>query len=141
MCMMFIAANCSYATFTNSSKHFEPPKKGITICKMNTIGNIVNFPKILFRISNALVRQKVFVKKHIDPILVNYLTSDLTASDISKIKKYYGLAVPAILGNGFSILRGTPLTQSENYALTYLGSLSGIYDDLFDKLNTKKTTF
>lgn len=103
---------------------------------MKTASNIINFPKLLFKIVRALVRQKAFMDKHLNPLLENYADSDLTASDIIKIKKYYGLAIPAILGEAFCILRGKALTRNERISLTYLGALTGLYDDFFDKLYT-----
>ena len=60
----------------------------------------------------------------------------LTASDIKKIESYYGNAVASILGEGFCVLSGKSMTKEERTALTYLGALTGIFDDFFDKLNT-----
>lgn len=105
---------------------------------MNTINNIFNFPRIFIKILYSLGRQKVFIKCHIDPILDSYSSSGLSHSDITKIRKYYGNAVPSILGEGFCILRGSPLSQRERFAMTYLGSLTGLYDDFFDKLDTQE---
>ncbi len=57
----------------------------------------------------------------------------IDAEDIKKIEKYYGLAVPAILGEAFAGLRGVPMTERERTAATYLGASTGLFDDFFDR--------
>ncbi|MCF8231722.1 MAG: hypothetical protein K9J27_05975 [Bacteroidales bacterium] len=64
------------------------------------------------------------------------MDSSLDDKDFRKITKYYGLAVPAILGEGFCLLHGRRLTEKERTALTYLGGLTGLFDDFFDKKQT-----
>lgn len=106
---------------------------------MNRLYNLSSFPRILLCTVNSLRIQSKFIKKSLEPIMEefqNSLNSELTDTDKKKIRKYYGKAVPAILGQGFCILRGKDLTQNERIALTFLGALTGIYDDFFDKLNT-----
>jgi len=62
-------------------------------------------------------------------------TNDNTLSDkdYNKITGYYGLAVPAVLGESFCILQGEKLSEKERIALTYLGGLTGLFDDFFDE--------
>lgn len=57
----------------------------------------------------------------------------LNDSDFKKITNYYGFAVPAIMGEGFCLLRGKSMSERERSALTYLGALTGLFDDFFDK--------
>jgi len=61
--------------------------------------------------------------------------STLTEKDFRKIRGYYGFAVPALLGEGFCMLRGRPMSEKERYAITYLGALTGLFDDFFDEKN------
>lgn len=103
---------------------------------MNYLRNIFALPGVLIHILRALNRQKSYVKAYIDPILEPYAATDLSKEDTNKIRWYYGNAVPAILGEGFSLLRGQPLNEFERLAMTYLGSITGLYDDFFDKFHT-----
>ena len=57
----------------------------------------------------------------------------LDETDIRKITHYYGLAVPAVLGEAFCILRGNPMTTTERWAATSQGAMTGLFDDFFDK--------
>ncbi len=61
--------------------------------------------------------------------------SSITEQDIKKITNYYALGVPAVLGTMFSKLRGKRLSFRERLALTYLGAITGLFDDLFDRWN------
>ncbi len=62
----------------------------------------------------------------------------LTDKDVKKIMSYYGLAVTAFLGEGFCLLRGKQMTATERHQLTYLGALTGLFDDFFDEKNMTK---
>ncbi len=96
------------------------------------------FPLIGSFIRNAS-EQKAFMRKSIAVELEKIKlepNNDLDEEDFKKINGYYGFAVPAILGQGFSILRGRSLSEDERAALTYLGALTGLFDDFFDKNNT-----
>lgn len=59
----------------------------------------------------------------------------LNERDYKKITDYYGLAVPAFLGNVFAGLREDELEENERRTLTYLGGITGLFDDFFDKTN------
>ncbi|HMI79963.1 MAG TPA: hypothetical protein VK484_14285 [Ferruginibacter sp.] len=81
-------------------------------------------------------KQKRFIKKHIGPQLEKAKkTADgsLDENDHKKITGYYGLAVPAILGEAFCALRGEPMTAKERMASTCQGTMTGLGDDFFDK--------
>lgn len=77
-------------------------------------------------------RQKNFIKKNISPLLADN-DGSLDKNDLDKISKYYGLAVPAVLGESFCALRGEPMTAKERLASTCQGAMTGLGDDFFDK--------
>jgi len=77
-------------------------------------------------------RQKNFIKKNISPLLADN-DGSLDKNDLEKISKYYGLAVPAVLGEAFCTLRGEPMTAKERLASTCQGAMTGLGDDFFDK--------
>lgn len=53
--------------------------------------------------------------------------------DFKKITDYYGLAVPAILGEAFCILRNRKMSSYERFCSSASGALSGLLDDFFDR--------
>ncbi len=121
----------------------KPPQNHILnvgqTLQMNRLYNLLSFPRIFLYTVNALRTQRIFIKNNLEPLIKEFQkdqNSELTNSDVKKIRRYYGYAVPAILGEGFCILRSETLTQNERIALTYLGALTGLYDDFFDKLDT-----
>lgn len=59
----------------------------------------------------------------------------ISEEDVRKIEKYYGLAVPAILGEAYTALREQPLTYAERKTATYLGATTGLFDDFFERTN------
>jgi hypothetical protein len=81
-------------------------------------------------------RQKRFLRKNIIPKLTDAkrnADSSLDDADIKKITGYYGLAVPAVLGEAFCVLRGKAMTQKERLASTCQGAMTGLGDDFFDR--------
>lgn len=81
-------------------------------------------------------RQKKFIRKNINPMLAaakRAADGSLDESDIKKITGYYGLAVPAVLGEAFCALRGEPMTTTERSASTHQGAMTGLGDDFFDR--------
>ena len=50
-----------------------------------------------------------------------------------KMSRYYGFAVPAVLGEGICMLRGTKMNDMERRLSTSQGIITGIYDDFIDK--------
>lgn len=65
----------------------------------------------------------------------NRCDDSLTQKDFKKIKGYYGLSVP-VIGDVYCLLRGETLNGLERNSLTYLGGLTGLFDDFFDEKNT-----
>lgn len=100
------------------------------------LSNVLHIPGMALRVLAQLHKQNQFMQKELNPFLQTYLSTNdgtIDSEDIRKIEKYYGLAVPAILGEAFAHLRGEPLTDKERLAATFLGASTGLYDDLFDK--------
>jgi hypothetical protein len=93
-------------------------------------------PVTYVNLFHAVKKQKVFLRT----LLANALHAagksndgSIQESDIRKITDYYAMGVPAILGEAFCILRGKPMDTGERSALTYLGAITGLFDDFFDK--------
>src|SRR5687767_9983842 len=103
---------------------------------MNLIANTVRTPSTVAVLTRNVKRQHAFIRNNIlSELHEAEKTNDgsLDAADFKKITHYYGLAVPAILGESLAVLRGKPLSEKERYALTYLGAITGLFDDFFDK--------
>ncbi len=80
-------------------------------------------------------RQKKFLRSHIEPLLEEYKVENdgsLAEKDFEKITRYYGLGVPAFVGEVFCMLRAQPMSESERWASTAQGVITGLYDDFFD---------
>lgn len=82
-----------------------------------------------------LKKQERFLHKQIEPILSEARRSNdgsLAEKDFAKINRYYGLAVPAILGEAFAALHKRSLSAAERACLTAQGAMTGLFDDFFD---------
>ncbi len=102
---------------------------------MGKLRNVISLPSMYLGIIQSLNVQKSFLKTYISPLLDFYKINNdvtLTEKDFVKINKYYGLAVPAILGEAFCKLRNKPLTIDERWVLTCQGIITGLFDDFFD---------
>ena len=100
--------------------------------------NTLRTPYLLYSVIKNIQRQKKFIKKNIDPQIdaakkIN--DGSIDEADLKKISNYYGLAVPAILGEAFCALRGEKMTGKERLASTCQGATTGLFDDFFDKQN------
>jgi hypothetical protein len=103
---------------------------------IQSISRFLNNLQSPFTILNAVNRQKAFIKKNIKPLISEAQSSadgSLDENDIQKITGYYGLAVPAVLGEAFCALRGAPMTAKERASSTGQGAMTGLGDDFFDK--------
>lgn len=98
------------------------------------INNWFLVPFLLVRVMQQLRHQKRFMATHLYPVLAGFERHDGTLgnNDLRKIKQYYGLAVPAILGEAYAVLRGKPMTCKERKAATFLGATTGLFDDFFE---------
>lgn len=102
-----------------------------------TLPNAIRVPAIFIKLFRDLRKQKKFINHNLVPLLHQAkITNDgtLTDKDFKKINKYYGLAVPAILGEAFCVLRGKPMSKSERWASTGQGVITGLFDDFFDDI-------
>ncbi len=98
--------------------------------------NALQTPRLLYRLLQYIKRQNKFIKENIEPEIVaaqKINDGSLDEADRKKITHYYGLAVPAILGEAFCALRGERMTAKERMASTCQGATTGLFDDFFDK--------
>lgn len=101
-----------------------------------SLSNLFHTPSTLFALLRNVKCQRKFIKEHLQAELnaaKDANDGSLEENDFKKITDYYGLAVPAILGETICTLRGSPMTQQERSALTYQGAMTGLFDDFFDK--------
>jgi len=112
-------------------------RASINIALMKTyFNNLFKLPDLYLSLNNNLKFQKSFIKETIALDIeesrgIN--DNSLSEKDYKKITDYYGLAVPAVLGESFCILRGKEMSFRERLSLTYLGGLTGLFDDFFDE--------
>jgi hypothetical protein len=97
-------------------------------------------PFLLGSVLRQLRTQRAFLRQQFGPPLARAreqaqreAAPSLTEADFRKLTHYYGLAVPAILGEAFCALRGRPMTPRERLASTCQGAMTGLGDDFFDK--------
>ncbi len=98
--------------------------------------SILQIPRLISQVVQQLNTQKKFLKENIRPIineLLQHNDGSIHETDLKKIYQYYGLAVPAILGEAFCLLHGTKMTGQERMAATCQGAATGLFDDFFDK--------
>src|SRR5258707_1006455 len=103
---------------------------------LSTSGNAMRVPGVLLALTRNVNRQKKFIREELDGLLQTAMEQNdgsLDKDDLKKITHYYGLAVPAILGEALCTLRGTKMNTRERLALTYQGAMTGLFDDFFDK--------
>jgi hypothetical protein len=106
---------------------------------MSFIQNINSFflsIKQPFIVISNINRQKKFIHENINHQLSEAKRAtdgSLNENDFKKITGYYGLAVPAILGEAFCTLRGIEMTNKERLAGTSQGAMTGLFDDFFDE--------
>ena len=107
------------------------------------LGNLLQTPRTLSALLSNVKKQHRFIKEHLQAALTeakNANDGSLDEKDFKKITHYYGLAVPAILGEELCALRGSKMTLRERLALTYQGAMTGLGDDFFDKQGTSAET-
>lgn len=103
---------------------------------IQSISRFVQTLQIPFTTVSNINRQKSFIRKNINPLLIaaqKPADGSLDENDLKKITGYYGLAVPAILGDAFCTLRGEGMTEKERLSGTCQGAMTGLGDDFFDK--------
>ncbi len=104
----------------------------------NNYLNMIRIPRQIFSVKRDLKIQRKFINDNISSLLNQYEQindGSLSAKDFKKINKYYGLAVPAILGEAFCRLRGFEMNDLERLVSTSQGVVTGLFDDFFDDGN------
>lgn len=73
----------------------------------------------------------------INPIIASAMSTNDGSIDNEDIKKIslYGMAIPAVLGEAYCAFRNIPMNETERLSITCLGSITGLFDDLFDRKN------
>jgi hypothetical protein len=105
---------------------------------MRYIINLIHLPGLLFALARDIKIQKCFIRRVLShDIALSKANNDNTLNehDFLKIERYYGLAVPTVLGEAFCVLRGRAMTSKERLAISCAGALTGLFDDFFDKRN------
>ena len=103
---------------------------------LNKLLKSIGLPGAILQVLKNIRVQRKFLRQYLAPILQNAISNNdgsLGKSDLDKINHYYGLAVPAILGEAFCILRGTKMSLTERWASSSQGAMTGLFDDFFDK--------
>jgi len=90
---------------------------------------LFQFLRLLLLFGSKMKQQRHFALKMLQP-----LCTELTENDKQRLYKY-GLYVPLFIGESFAILRGSKLSEKERIAITCLGCMTGLFDDLFDENN------
>ncbi|OIP83285.1 MAG: hypothetical protein AUK44_05720 [Porphyromonadaceae bacterium CG2_30_38_12] len=83
-------------------------------------------------------QQKSFAAKLLEPLLhevTSLKSSDQFETTDSERMMQFAVYIPSFLGEAFCVLRGKAMSEAERQALTYLASMTGLFDDMFDAKN------
>jgi len=102
---------------------------------MNKIRSGFRFARLFLFFRRKVKEQSEFYRQNLSAQMENLLvnTDREIAGRLMQRTKKYSIAVPARLGEAYCILRGKPMTHNERMALTCLGGLTGLFDDLIDE--------
>ncbi|CAN5823112.1 hypothetical protein BH11BAC4_BH11BAC4_05990 [soil metagenome] len=103
---------------------------------LHILSKTIGLPGTISGVLNNIRKQQKFLGQYIAPILKDAISNNdgsLGDADIKKINGYYGLAVPAILGEAFCVLHGNEMSLAARWASTCQGAMTGLFDDFFDK--------
>ena len=105
------------------------------------IRNIIGSLKLFLIASKNTKQQKKFIAQHLTPVIEAAKTTNDGSLDNEDFKKIYlyALTVPAMLGEAFCVLRGNKMNDRERKAITFLSSITGLFDDLFDRKNLSES--
>lgn len=97
--------------------------------------NLIKLPGLFLVFLKNSTFQKKFLLNTVKDILNESKKSNDKSLEEDDYKKIflYGFAVPAMLGEAYCTLRGQKMTTQERLCITYLGAITGLFDDLFDK--------
>lgn len=102
---------------------------------MNKYQILFRFVKVFLFYFFRIQKQKRFFKFHLEKELLS-VSGDMTNVVKQRLInrcRLYAVTVPAGLGESFCILRGKKMAMHERFALTCLGGLTGLFDDLVDE--------
>ena len=104
---------------------------------INYINNLIRQFGLFLSFARNVRFQKKFLHNHIDSIIEQSKKNNDASLDEDDLRKIslYGYAVPAMIGETFCVLRGAKMSEQERLAMTYLGTITGLFDDFFDKKN------
>jgi hypothetical protein len=97
--------------------------------------NLIKLPFLFLVFLRNSAKQKRFLRETIfEAINESKMHNDksLDKDDYRKIQ-LYGYAVPAMLGEAYCTLRNKKMTINERMCITFLGPITGLFDDMFDK--------
>ncbi|MFO8129347.1 MAG: hypothetical protein R6T99_05545 [Bacteroidales bacterium] len=100
------------------------------------VSHLMTFFPVFVSLKKGVRVQQRYVSKALTPGLEEaWKTNDgtLDQKDLRKITHYYGMGVPAIVGEFIGTLRGYPMSETERRCSTYQGAITGLFDDFFDK--------
>lgn len=105
---------------------------------MQRLQNLLLLPNQIKRLKSQITLQKQFVHDVLHPILEQYYKSNdgtLAAFDFEKITNYYGVGSPVLAGEGIAEMHQQVLDFNTRKTLTFMGAVTGLYDDFFDRSN------
>lgn len=95
---------------------------------------LFKLPKVYRLLKKWRDTQTNYLNQNTLPEVDAFFTDEsLNQKDRDKIEKYYGLGVPAIIGEFICFLRNQEMSLTERKASTYQGVITGLFDDLFDE--------
>lgn len=94
---------------------------------MSYFSNVVKIFFLFIKFWKQFKKQKKFLSE-----FSQTYDNKLNKSDLDRVRTY-GLYVPIFIGESYSVLRGSKLTTNERTAITCLGSMTALFDDLFDE--------
>jgi hypothetical protein len=105
---------------------------------INYLKNLIRQFGLFLNFAHNVKFQKRFLHNQVAAIVNQFKQTNDGSLDEDDFRKIYlyGYAVPAMIGETFCVLRGTKMSEQERLAMTYLGTITGLFDDFFDKKNS-----
>ena len=99
------------------------------------IQNLIKLPFLFFVFLRNTSKQKRFLRETLSEVIEESKAQNDKSLDEDDYRKIhlYGYAVPAMLGEAYCTLRNRKLSVKERECITFLGSITGLFDDMFDK--------
>ena len=102
---------------------------------MTYLGNLLRIIGLLAGFSAKIKFQKNYLQKTLGSVIEQSRTTNVGSLDEDDFRKIYlyGYAIPAMLGETFCVLTGQKMSLKERLTMTSLASITGLFDDFFDK--------